>query len=128
MLTNKSGEVITINYSFKNVYESVVPKLESGYIFKEFIPFPEERMWVDLERGVVEAKLMPGETMLIDNPFDRVIERPDEYFNIESLKISSKSCVLDLTGPQVFAMFHPVEKSRFAFGPRYDRYVLEFTK
>lgn len=128
VLMNNTDDVITVNYSLKNKFRGrLIPELESSYSTGGTSPFPAGRLQIDFERGIVEAKLMPGETMLIDMPNDRLIEYPDEHFNLRTLRITSETGTLALEGEHVFEAFRPIEKSRFAYGPKYNRYVLKYS-
>lgn len=129
ILTNSSDGPITVRYTLKNRFAGrIVPELVTHRGVSGNTPFPGDRLYVDFEQWIVEAKLMPGETMLIDSPSDRIIENPDELFNLATLRITSETNTLELEGKQVFDKFRPVERNHVFFGPKYIRYELDWAE
>lgn len=128
-INNLSDREVIVSYSLRNLQYALEPELISKGDSNDFdyLKVPAERLKVDLEKRVVEFNLLPGERVRIIRMYDRgSLSDYEDAFNLTRLGLTSSNGQQQFGGHQVFAQFKPVEKGSFEFGPKFNRFELEY--
>lgn len=127
-IKNLSDKTITVSYAVKNG-NGLSPRLVQENLDTketEYISFPEDRIRIDIENGLVEFKLLPRENVQVYSVHDRLDNKYEEEFSLTKLRITTVDGSTSFEGGHLFKRFRPIEKSWFAFGPEITGFVFEY--
>jgi hypothetical protein len=126
-LKNASCRTIAVNYTVKNINNGLAPLLVQKNLAEnrvESVPFPNDRLSVDIENGTVEFTLLADEEVEVDRVSDT--RQAEHTFNLTKLRIMGGEGSILLEGREAFKSFRPINKSWYEFGPEISASVFEY--